>query len=75
MCSGFTWNVELGWVKPVELQVEAKLVGFGRDQSNQVEDRYGAWTRRGSSMDGGHMQHNTHQLSSFFNWLFRATTK
>lgn len=33
-----TWNVELGWIKPVELQVETEANSFDRDQHNQVNN-------------------------------------
>lgn len=45
MKSDITWNVELGSLKPVELEMEAKTGSFNCDQYNQVDDRYGAWTQ------------------------------
>lgn len=38
-------NIELGFVKPVELQVEAEADSFKSDQRNQVDHWYGAWMK------------------------------
>lgn len=44
-CRRFTLNIELGFVKPVELQVEAEADSFKSDQRNQVDHWYGAWMK------------------------------
>lgn len=33
----FTWNVELGCIKPVKLKVETKAESFNGDQCDQVD--------------------------------------